>query len=133
MRRIILLFICMMSFFSLHADEQAIEEAHTPSPVEQTAETLADPSTYESTLFKMLLTLGGLLALVLLTVWALKKLSHGRLGGFGTQKKIMILERKPISPKTFLYYIELEGKKILIAESQLEVRMISESSPEEDF
>ena len=133
MRPIILLFICMMSFFSLHGDEKAAEEVTTPSPVEQTVEKLADPSNYETTLFKMLLTLGGLLALVLLTVWALKKLSHGRLGGFGTQKKIMVLERKPISPKTTLYYLELEGKKILMAESQIEVRMISESSPDEEF
>lgn len=31
-----------------------------------------------------------------------------------------------ISPKTMLYVIEVEGKRILVAESHLEVRPISE-------
>lgn len=90
---------------------------------------------YEGAWLKMLLTLGGLLALVLITLVALRKFSLGRLGKIGTQKKITIIEKKPISPKTLLYLVEVEGKKFLFAESQAEIRPIATISPieEDDF
>jgi len=108
------------------------EEAVPPSPVETflSKGEGAVPS-YEGTFVKMLLTLGGLVVLVFLTMWLVKKATHGRLGGFGSQKKINILEKKPLSPKTLLYLIELEGKKILISESQLEVRALFQPAEED--
>ena len=101
--------------FSLAAGEETNAPSQPPSP--------PIPS-YEGIFIKMMLSLGAILALVLVTIWLLKKLSHGRIGGFGSQKKILILEKKNLSPKTLLYLIELEGKKILISESQFEVRML---------
>ncbi len=50
-------------------------------------------------------------------------------------QSIQILEKRMISPKTMLYLIEAEGKQILIAESQLEVKRLesfSASSPQEN-
>ena len=72
----------------------------------------------------MILTLMGLLLLVFCTLWALRKLSHGKVGSFGSQKKIKILEKRPLSPKTVLYLLELDGKQVFIAESQLEVKTL---------
>lgn len=103
----ICLFLVLSAF--LQAEDATILE-HAPS--------------YEGTLIKMLTTLAGLLILVFLTLWLLKKISSGRFGGSNTSKKIVILEKRPLSPKTLLYLVELEGKKILISESQLEVRML---------
>ena len=80
--------------------------------------------TYEHAFIKMILTLGGLLFLVFFTLWALRKLTHGKVGSFGSQKKIKILEKRPLSPKTVLYLIELDGKQVFISESQLEVRSL---------
>jgi flagellar biogenesis protein FliO len=79
---------------------------------------------YEHAFIKMILTLAGLLVLVFLTLWLLRKFSQGRLGGFTSSKKIKILEKKPLSPKTILYLVELDGKQVFIAESQLEVKML---------
>jgi hypothetical protein len=104
----------------LLGDEAVAEPAAAGSP--SVAPSLI-PS-YESTLLKMLLTLGGLLVVVMVTVWVLKRFFQGRMGGFGSQKKIAILERKHISPKTALYVIELEGKKVLVSESQLEIKLL---------
>lgn len=138
-KTILVLFLCTLSLFfpsSLKSDEPKDDtktETTTTPPVETPTETPATPATttaspldvsYESTLLKMLLTLGGLLSLVFITIWGLKKLKQGRLGGFGSQKKIVILEKKPLSPKTLLYLIELDGKKILLSESQVEVKML---------
>jgi flagellar protein FliO/FliZ len=72
----------------------------------------------------MILTLGGLLLLVFLTLWLLRKLTQGRIGSFGTQKKIKILEKRPLSHKTMLYLLELDGKQVFISESQLEVKSL---------
>jgi flagellar biogenesis protein FliO len=105
----------LFSTLALHAEE-VVAAQEAPS--------------YEGTLLKMLTTLGGLLLLVFLTIWILKKLSNGRFGGMGPSKKIIILEKKPLSPKTLLYLVELEGKKILISESQFEVRMLPQTAEE---
>ncbi len=117
-KKIITMFLlCLSHIFLAQAEESPIP------PPETALETKPIPS-YESTLTKMLLTLGGLLVLVFFTVWILKKIGQGKFGGFGSQKKINIIERKPLSPKTLLYLIEVEGKKILISESQAEVRAL---------
>jgi flagellar biogenesis protein FliO len=84
---------------------------------------------YEHAFIKMLATLAGLLLLVLLTIWALRKISQGKIGGFGVQKKIKVLERRPLSPKSILYLVEIDHKQVLISESQLEVRALAQTSP----
>jgi flagellar biogenesis protein FliO len=80
---------------------------------------------YESAFFKMLLTLGALLVLIFLSVWMLRRISRGGLRQGGSSKSLKILERKAISAKSVLYVVEVEGKKVLISESQLEVRPIT--------
>ncbi|MES2199474.1 MAG: flagellar biosynthetic protein FliO [Chlamydiota bacterium] len=109
------------------------EDALPSSPVENFVFKTDHIPSYEATFIKMLITLGGLLALVFLTIWILRKASNGRFGSMGTHKKIIVLEKKPLSPKTLLYLIELDGKKILISESQLEVRTISHPIEEDMF
>ena len=94
-----------------------------PSALDTLITKSSDPS-YEHAFIKMILTLIGLLALVFFTLWALRKLSHGKVGSFGSQKKIKILEKRPLSPKTVLYLLELDGKQVFIAESQLEVKTL---------
>lgn len=109
------------------------EDALPPSPMETFISKTEGVPSYEATFFKMLLTLAGLIILVFLTIWILKKATNGRFGSMGSQKKINILEKKPLSPKTLLYLIELDGKKILISESQLEVRTISHPAQEDMY
>lgn len=104
--------------------EPAPSNAPEPAahPIETPEETQSP--TYQGAFTKMLLTLGGLLALVFLTVWLLRKLTQGKIGAFG-KKQINVLERRPLSPKTVLYIVEVEGKKILVAESQLEIKRLA--------
>ena len=109
------------------------EETLPPSPMETFISKSDSMPSYEATFIKMLLTLGGLIVLVFLTIWVLKKATHGRFGSLGSQKKIIVLEKKPLSPKTLLYLIEFEGKKILISESQLEVRTILPHSEDDMY
>ena len=97
---------------------EAPEPLHVPMPDE------VHMPTYEGAFTKMILTLVGLVALIFITVWLLRRLTQGKIGSFG-KKHINIIERKPLSPKTVLYIIDVDGKQILVAESQLEIKALT--------
>lgn len=80
---------------------------------------------YETAFIKTIVVLIGLLVLISLTVWMFRKLSHGRLRSFNYMKSVKILEKRPLSPKSMLYLIEVGGKQVLIAESQLHVKQVA--------
>lgn len=79
---------------------------------------------YESAFLKMFLTLIALIVAIFFTIWALKRLSQGRLHSLNGNRTIKIIERRALSPKTVLYLVEVAGKQAMIAESQLEVKRI---------
>ena len=77
-----------------------------------------------SAALKMVFTLIGLILLLFLTYWLLRRVIQQRLQkGVGTVG-IQILEKKMLSPKTMLYVLEVNKKKILVAESHLEIKRI---------
>ena len=79
---------------------------------------------YGMAMTKMFLSLTFLIVLGFVTFWFLKRIfQERRERGRGTEV-IRILEKRMISPKSMLYLVEVEGKKVLLAESQLEVRRL---------
>jgi len=91
---------------------------------------------YEGAFLKMFLALIALIIGIFFTVWLLKKLSQGRWSQGGNNRSIKIIEKRPLSPKTMLYIIDVDGQQSVIAESQLEVKhlmnleQVSEGSKE---
>lgn len=53
------------------------------------------------------------------------KLNSDVLSAAGKANKINVMERKPLSPKTSLYLIEVDGRQMLITESSLSVSAVS--------
>lgn len=116
--------------------EQAAPAEQPPSkasPMEHTAEEQAPPplptssemtTSYEGAFIRMLVTLLGLVALVFATFWILRRMGKGKFS-LGSGRSINILEKRALSPKTMLYLVEMENKKVLISESQLEVRALT--------
>jgi len=96
-------------------EEQSVELA----PIQQSTEL------YESSFIKTLILFSAFLVLIVVTIWMYKKISQGRFRSFNSLKAVKILERRPLSPKSILYLIEVSGKQVLIAESQVEVRTIT--------
>ena len=90
----------------------------------QTTAQDAAPGSYGSAIIQMLLTLTAIIVLLFLSFWFIRRLIHNRLHRGGGEQAIHILEKRMISPKTILYWIEVDNKKILISESQLEVRRL---------
>lgn len=79
---------------------------------------------YEGAFVRMLVTLIGLLLLVCATVWILRRLGKGKFK-IGSGRMINVIEKRPLSPKSILYIVEIDNKKVLIAESQIEVRALT--------
>ncbi len=96
-----------------------------PSLMDQEAVPMETPVSYQGAFVKMMLTLIALIVFIILSVWMMRRLAHGKMKQMNYGKTIKILERRPLSAKSILYLIEVEGKKILISESQLEVRRLS--------
>lgn len=67
--------------------------------------------------FKMLATLAFLISLIFIFAWFFKRLMNARVEQANALSSIKILERRNLSPKTLLYVLEVQDKKILIAES----------------
>ncbi len=89
---------------------------------------ISTPS-YEPTLFKMIMTLVGLIVLIVVTVWVLKRMVNSPFRLNQLQKTINIIDRKTLSPKSTLYIVEISGRKIAFVESQAEIRKLTEWSP----
>lgn len=127
-------FIALIAICSSMYGEQVFEEVvNAPPPTELPAPhqmPVEDPlpaphDSLSRALTKMLLTLLALIVLFGISYYLLKRVGRSRQKGMNNMKAIKIRERRPISPKTTLYLIELAGKEILLSESQLEVRHLS--------
>ena len=101
------------------------DEQGNLSPLVQ-AESLKQmaPPDIGAALVKMILSFLVVILLLFGTYWFVRKLIQNRLRkGVGDQS-IQILEKKMLSPKTMLYLIEVENKKVLLAESHLEIKRL---------
>ena len=104
-----------------------------PDLDEMAAEERPEPPTYEGAFLKMILVLILLLFIIFFGIWVVRRLSRSRLRMFKEPKHIRIIDRRPLSAKTALYLVEVGEKRVLVAESQLEIKGLAttELEPEE--
>ena len=103
------------------APETHIEASKT-APAEEARPTIP---TYEGAFFKMIVVLVSLLFIIFFFIWIMRRFTQHRIRLFNQAKHIKIIERRPLSPKTALYIIEIGEKRVLVAESQLEVKTLA--------
>lgn len=96
-------------------------EEEVPAPLPSSKEMT---NSYENAFVRMLVTLLGLVVLVFATFWILRRLGKGKFK-MGSGNTINVLERRTLSPKSILYIVQIGNKKVLISESQLEVRALT--------
>jgi flagellar protein FliO/FliZ len=95
---------------------------HGPAPLPSSTEMT---SSYESAFVRMLVTLLALVALVFATFWILRRLGKGKFMAGSGGRSINVIEKRALSPKSMLYIVEIGNKKVLISESQVEVRALT--------
>jgi flagellar biogenesis protein FliO len=66
----------------------------------------------------MMATLGLIISLILIVAWFLKRMLNARQDVANTTSLIKVVERRALSPKTVIYLLDIEGKSIIISESQ---------------
>jgi len=120
-----LFFLCLCALISAEesptpATTPSQEEALPPLPSSE-----ALTQSYEGSFIRVIASIAGLILLVIATFWMLKRLGRGHFGKISGGKTIQIIERRALSQKTILYVIEMGNKRILLSESQLEVRALS--------
>ncbi|MFA5250742.1 MAG: hypothetical protein WC371_04990 [Parachlamydiales bacterium] len=130
MRRYLFLFLGFCFFSGLQAQpvlSTAVQTSVLESPIEKAAseETAMEyqPVEFKGAFVKMLFWLAVLIVFLFITLYTFKKLSRSRLDLANQTKAIKILEKRQLSPKTMLYLIEFEGKKALVGESDLELKI----------
>jgi flagellar biogenesis protein FliO len=77
---------------------------------------------------KMFICLIALVILLFVSYWFIRRMIQNRLQKGVGDAAIQIIEKRMISPKTMLYLIEVDRKRILVAESHLEIKRIAELS-----
>lgn len=110
-------------FFRIFAAQEpisAFDDVSIPTP----NDTELPSGEYGFAVLKLFLSLILVLILLGATLWFLRRLIRYRLEKGSGVQAIKVLEKKMISPKTMLYFVEIEGKKIVLAESHLEVRQV---------
>ncbi len=105
--------------------EKAVPEAQMALPAEERAPDRPEPPSYEGAFLKMVLSLLLLLFVLFFGIWIVRRLSKGRLNMFREPKHIRIIDRRPLSAKTALYLVEVGDKRVLMAESQLEIKALT--------
>ncbi len=108
---------CLMTTFAF-CDGSSIDMSNTPSPppLSQASEN------YKKILTETALMVLGLIGFILLTIFILKKFVSQKTFQLNRERHIKVIERRPLSAKTSLYLVQVGSQKILLTESQLEVR-----------
>lgn len=96
-------------------------------------DTLNGRGTFGQELTHMLMMLGLLVIFLLGASWLLKRLFNQRLQTMNESSRIKIMERRSLSPKAAIYLIEVEGRRVVLAESPAGLRPIADFSSTTTF
>jgi len=80
---------------------------------------------YKSQFIKTIAAILIIIILVVLAVLIFRRFSGTRPLQMNNRKHIKVIERRPLSPNTYLYYIQVGNKQFVIAESKLDVRTVA--------
>jgi flagellar biogenesis protein FliO len=88
-------------------------------------------SEISSQITSMIGTLVLMIAGIIFLAFMVKKFMNSRIQTINNLNAIKILEKRSLSPKSHLYLIEVQGKQLLISESQMGLQSIAEISTKE--
>ncbi|NBO24719.1 MAG: hypothetical protein EBU93_05755 [Chlamydiae bacterium] len=89
------------------------------------------PKNYERVLFKTVMIIVFGVGSIFLLMIVLRRFSAVRFSTLNQQSYFKVLEKRPLSPKTILYLVQVGNQKIMLSESQLEIRKIGEIEKKE--
>jgi flagellar protein FliO/FliZ len=132
--RMILLLVLIAPALSYGADAPTNQEVFTKpkpnEPVFPLEDLIQKPLQNNDKLFtdlmNMMATLGLVIGLILFVAWFLKRFANSRLEQMNESSQVRIIERRTLSPKSLLYIIEIDDRRIILAESPQGVTRIAD-------
>ncbi|MCI5053095.1 MAG: flagellar biosynthetic protein FliO [Simkaniaceae bacterium] len=88
----------------------------------QLAQTEAAHEDYQKLFNRTVTMVVVVIGMVILTIYLVKRMGYARSLQLNSSKHIKIIERRPISPKSILYLVQVANKTLVIAESQVNVK-----------
>ena len=142
MKRVFLYFLLSISLLSAETAAPAVQNEQTqvqtqPEQIPSFAEEPKNGEEGDSRFFQeflsMLFSVGIILGAIFVLMWILKRMMNARMEQVNLKSSIKIIERRPLSPKTTIYILEIHGKTVTIADSHNGVALLSQSPlPSED-
>ena len=127
LRQLFLFLFLLASPLALQANESADPKEATQEEAEYNSPYGSlDPQDFKATFFKTLALIAMSLGVVIGLLWLVKQFSQRRFKSLNQQRYIKVIEKRPISPKTMLYVIEVANEQIVLSESQLETRILTQ-------
>jgi len=139
-----LVFLPVLAYAQEHPDENLIPQTEQPNHASNEAPTEynvleeypdlprgwhegdeKESDTFQAKFFKMLIILGLLIAFMMIASWSLKRMMRNKVTNMNQSSDIRVLETRYLSPRATLYLIEVEGKRLLIAESPAHVSYLT--------
>lgn len=134
MKRYLLIYLFLLFSSFLFAEEIQNHSA-TPSEYPSFSHEVEHSNTIDSSggqisdfqekFFRMIYLLALLVGLMIAASWILKKMMKTRISQMNVESSIKVLETRSLSPKSILYLVEVEGKRMIIAESHLKIEKIT--------
>jgi flagellar biogenesis protein FliO len=143
MKRVFLYFLLSISLLSAETAVPALQNEQTQAQTQPEqipssfAEELKNGEEGDSRFFQeflsMLFSVGIILGAIFVLMWVLRRMMNARMEQVNLKSSIKIIERRPLSPKTTIYILEIHGKAVTIADSHNGVALLSQSPlPSED-
>lgn len=83
--------------------------------------------------WKVLMALGGMIAALFFLSWSAKKLLQSQVEQTNETNAIKVIQKRPLSTKTTVYLLEIEGRSVVMAESTNGVTLLQSSTRKEPF
>lgn len=117
MKKLPLLFLAIFSFFTtpLLSEEANLSSKDRLEMLR--AESEESEGLFINEFLNMLFVLGGIIALMLVVAWILKRVLSTRELQMNETSVIKVLERRALNPKSALYLVEVHGKGLIIGET----------------
>jgi len=86
---------------------------------------LKEGDNFQAKFLNMLFILSLLIGFMILASWLLKRMMKARITQINQASYIKVLETRQLSPKSTLYFIEIEEERVLVGESQAGLHLIA--------
>ena len=104
-------------------DSSMYEEGEMPTPTPTTK--MGNGTNYSKQFTGTLIAVLVVVFLVLLIIWLMRRFSNNRPLHMNHRKHIKILEKRPLSPNTYVYLVQIGDKQFCIAESKFQVSNVA--------